>query len=333
MSAARGGSVEFIVKPKEDLFLEGTLRKLPRVIKGEPYPCQMQKSQAFSCLFRHYAKHNGLRKEDLVFYFTDELQPDQTPESVHLMVQDEIWVDHRKPPEPAKEIEIDHQFYAESFRYLLDNPVHSDIKFVFPGDLSEELYAHKSILSARSEYFRAMFKKGGMSESSQNSVIVDTYEKSTFSKCLEYIYTNNVKNLESCPSSDIEYLLVMANEYCLDTLQTMCEKAASKMLNFENVSRFTILCTSYEVPILKQSCKSYLSNNMAQLRRDDKFRLQIEEFPQLGLFLFDAWPEDSHNTTSGVNPKKRRISEPSAADAIESNPVPASTTTGAQTIW
>jgi hypothetical protein len=23
----------------------------------------MQKNQSFSCLFRHYAKHNGLRKE------------------------------------------------------------------------------------------------------------------------------------------------------------------------------------------------------------------------------------------------------------------------------
>ena len=85
MSAARAGSsdrsVEFIVKPREDLYLEGSLRKLPRVMKGEPYPCQMQKAQTFSCLFRHYAKHNGLRKEDLVFYFTDELLPDQTPES------------------------------------------------------------------------------------------------------------------------------------------------------------------------------------------------------------------------------------------------------------
>ena len=35
------------------------------------------------------------------------------------MIQDEIWVEHRKHPEPIKEIEIDHRFYAESFRYLL----------------------------------------------------------------------------------------------------------------------------------------------------------------------------------------------------------------------
>ena len=86
MAATRAAvSVEFIVKPREDLYLEGKLRRLPRVLKGEnceffellllynkykitailgePYPCQMQKSQAFSCLFRHYAKHNGLKKE------------------------------------------------------------------------------------------------------------------------------------------------------------------------------------------------------------------------------------------------------------------------------
>ena len=317
MSAARGSgssdrSVEFIVKPREDLYLEGSLRKLPRVMKGEPYPCQMQKAQTFSCLFRHYAKHNGLRKEDLVFYFTDELLPDQTPESVHLMIQDEIWVEHRKSPEPIKEVEIDHHFYSESFRYLLDNPVHSDVKFVFGDtkDESNEISSHKAILSARSEYFRAMFKKGGMSESAQNTVNIDGYEKTIFTKMLEYIYTNTIKNLEDCPSNEIESLLIMANEYCLDVLQSMCEVAASRMISFDNVSRFTILCTSYEVPILKQSCKTFLNLNMQQLRRDEKFRREVEECPQLGLFLFDAWPEDT--ASSNLNLKKRKITETAA---------------------
>ena len=88
------GSIEFVVIPQEDLFLEGEKRKLYRVGKGIPYPCQMQKNQNFGCLFRHYAKHNGLQKEDLVFYFTSELSPEDTPESVHLMPLDEIWVSY-----------------------------------------------------------------------------------------------------------------------------------------------------------------------------------------------------------------------------------------------
>ena len=164
-----------------------------------------------------------------------------------------------------------------------------------------------------------MFKKGGMSESVQNSVIIEGYEKSTFSKMLEYIYTNTVKNLEDSASNEIESLLVMANEYCLDALQSMCEVAASRMISFDNVSRFTILCTSYDAHILKQSCKTFLNLNMQQLRRDDKFRLQIEEFPQLGLFLFDAWPEDnstsSYTPTSSLNLKKRRITETGDQDS------------------
>lgn len=63
MATPNRTSIEFVVKPKQDLYLDGTLRKLPRVTQGEAYPCQMQKNQNFSCLFRHYAKHNGLRKE------------------------------------------------------------------------------------------------------------------------------------------------------------------------------------------------------------------------------------------------------------------------------
>lgn len=35
----QNASIEFIVKPKEDLFLEGSLRKLPRVTKGIESAC------------------------------------------------------------------------------------------------------------------------------------------------------------------------------------------------------------------------------------------------------------------------------------------------------
>ena len=34
MAIANRTSIEFVVKPKEDLYLDGTLRRLPRVVKG-----------------------------------------------------------------------------------------------------------------------------------------------------------------------------------------------------------------------------------------------------------------------------------------------------------
>ena len=86
MSQQRNNTaIEFVVKCREDLLLKGESRTISRVKRGESYPCQMQKNQAFSCLFRHYAKHNGLRKEDLAFYFVEELQADDMPETVYLL--------------------------------------------------------------------------------------------------------------------------------------------------------------------------------------------------------------------------------------------------------
>jgi len=40
-------SIEFIVKPTEDLYLEGDLKRICRVSEGHEYPCQMLKDQSF----------------------------------------------------------------------------------------------------------------------------------------------------------------------------------------------------------------------------------------------------------------------------------------------
>jgi len=111
-AAARGqqgrnanASIEFVIQAREDLYLEGSVQRLVRVTSGDLYPCQMQKQQAFSCLFRHYAKHNGLKQEDLVFTFVDELQADETPELVHLVPHDVIIVARRRGTEEEEEEE------------------------------------------------------------------------------------------------------------------------------------------------------------------------------------------------------------------------------------
>jgi hypothetical protein len=278
----------------------------------------MQKNQTFSCLFRHYAKHNGLRKEDLAFYFVDELLPDQMPETVHLMPQDEIWVELRKPPEVQKEQELDAEKFPEQFRSLLESGDHSDVTFIV-GDLREEVCAHKAILSARSEYFKAMFRKGGMAESTQSIVEIGGHDKQTFSKMLEHIYTDTVANLESCSPNDVMTLLQMANEFCLDELQRLCEHAASKVLSFDNIGRFMLMSSKFGASELRDACKKYVREHGTTLRSDDKFRLEIEEFPQLGLLLFDAW-QDEHEgvgVSSSMPSKRRRLAEPTESTGPE----------------
>ena len=78
------------------------LRPLPQ--KGTEYRCSMLRDQHFSSLFRHYGKHNGVNKDSLVFFFTEELMQEldgsDTPRSVHLRKNDVIVIRHRHKPEP-----------------------------------------------------------------------------------------------------------------------------------------------------------------------------------------------------------------------------------------
>jgi len=165
---------------------------------GTEYPCQMQKNQNFSCLFRHYAKHNGLRKEDLVFYFTDELLPDQTPESAHLMPFDEILVSHKTKKINEINPLLAATAFVDQFKLLLFSESHSDIRFYFKAT-DEYIYAHKAVLSARSQYFNAMFRReSGMKESKNNIIEIHDYTKDIFSLMLEFIYSNRICNIDSC---------------------------------------------------------------------------------------------------------------------------------------
>lgn len=304
-------SIEFIVRPKQDLHLEGTLRRIPRVIKGEAYPCQMQKTQNFSCLFRHYAKHNGLRKEDLIFTFVDELQPDQTPESVHLMPQDEILVEHRNSEvnEQEKLPNPEILFFSDQFRVLLETGIHSDVTFRV-GEDKELIFAHKAILSARSEYFNAMFREGGMCESIQNTPINITYEPTAFRRMLEFIYTNHVQDIHTCSGNEVISLLVLSNEYLLQELRQLCETNASKLISLENIGRFMLLSQENNASVLRRACAGFVDENKIVLAQDAGFRQEIENCPELGLILFElSVPRGLDNNDSSDSPetKRRRI--------------------------
>ena len=217
---------------------------------------------------------------------------------------------------------LEESVYADQFYSLLQTSEHQDIKFVV-GELAEaeELFAHKAILSARSEYFRVMFKKGGMSESSLSSITVPDHSSSAFRRMLEFIYSNKIKDLETCELPDVVNLLVLANEYCLDRLQYLCEVAASACLDNENIARTTCLSMNYDLEKLKHECKSFLSKNVVELRRDSKFRKEVEDSPQLGLFLFDAWPERDDDGGGGQGSSKRRrcVSDQTSANREQSS--------------
>lgn len=255
----------------------------------------------------------------MAFFFVDELQPDQTPETVHLMPQDEIWVEHRKQPESEPEQPLqDKKFYSDHFKVLLDEGIHSDITFVLDGG-SMHIKAHKAILSARSEYFMAMFQEGGMSESFQNQIKV-SHDPVSFKRMLEFIYTNCVQDLQNCSSEAVVSLLILANEYLLDELRILCEKRASKMITVDNISQLFLLSAGHNASALRDACGAFVEENKVALVKDPTFRQEIERNPELGLLLFECSVPKVHTvgdeTSSG---KKRRRGENGAGSDDDSS--------------
>jgi len=91
--------VEFTVKAEEDLYSTGSENTIRRVRAGDNFIFVMSRTQRFSSVFHRYAKHHGLRKEDLEYYFVNPLENEDTPESVQLQRGDIIMVRKRRKPQ------------------------------------------------------------------------------------------------------------------------------------------------------------------------------------------------------------------------------------------
>ena len=317
---SRSGSVEFVVKPSEDLSLSGDHKTIHRVQKGKDYPCQMQKTQAFSCLFKHYAKHNGLKKDDLVFYFTDELKPEETPENVHLMPNDEITVCRRVRAEDDDNDdgtleEVPETNAMEQFRVLLLNEEYSDVTFVV-GEEAQPIFGHKAILSVRSEYFRAMFQRRGAEMSTSNKYTIPQHSSPTFSRMLEFLYTDCIQNLAEVSTSEMIELIILADECLLhDNLLPRLESqlCSEDKITSKNVAEFLLLSIKHNASKLKDACLFYIKEHRDELKTDMEFRKEVELNPDLSWAIFEA---DAVEGGVPGNSKKRKRSEISAsADA------------------
>ena len=200
-------NIVFDVVATDDLFLVGSCKTIKRVSQDNRYPVQMLKTQSFGSLFRHYAKYHGLCKDDLIFSFVNELGPEDTPESVHIMRADEVYVKSRSNSSDQT-ISHCHCMLGTSMRQLMNSEEHSDVKLVI-GSGGEELSAHRAILAARSEFFAATFRTRNGSEMQEAvSGIVRLYDQRLDIMLLgrEFLYTRKV---ESCSDLDGDTLLTM----------------------------------------------------------------------------------------------------------------------------
>jgi len=334
--------VEFTVKAEEDLYLTGSENTIRRVTADTNYSCLMLKTQRFSSLFRHYAKYHGLRKDDLEYYFVNPLENEDTPESVQLQRGDIIMVRKKRKPDPPEPAADDEEFFKD-MKELLDDEEHMDTLFLVhpmpPGGATPsagakrkkdvaikrepaaddddliEIRAHKCILTARADYFKALFRKtAGENSAGQR---VGTFREST--ECvirvepnftpkivrlmLEFLYTNRIECLHVSPelssaashtshsvtTDELLSLLHLADMWQLRDLKRLVEHELIRShMNVNTVARMYCATDDFHAKRLSKSCLEFIMENYREVTGSVPFQEEMKHYPSLCIPVLKA---------------------------------------------
>jgi len=358
--------VEFTVKAEEDLYLTGSEHTLLRVSAETNYSCLMLKTQRFSSLFRHYAKYHGLRKDDLEYYFVNPLENDDTPETVQLQRSDTIMVRKRRRPEPLEAASDDNEFFKD-LKELLHDEEHMDAVFlVHPnksntseslrkiaqreecsvGDAmvvdsdaekttkeiipSIEIRAHKCILTARADYFKALFRKESFRESSECVIRVEhPFSANVIRLTLEFIYTNRIHSISTMSTDDMLSLLHLSDIWLLRDLKRLAEHELIRShMDVNTVARMYGATEDHNANRLSKACLNFIMENIHEVTANVAFQEEMQHHSHLFIPVLKA----AADRMNGQPNKKQRTGDHGIPSTVStpagaiSSPVPDSDT-------
>jgi len=169
--------------------------------------------------------------------------------------------------------------FQVDFKYLYSNKLFTDITFIIEG---QKLQAHKCVLAARCEKFRAMlqdcFKEG------QQSEITLDCKLGPFQAMLEYLYTDNIP--ANCNA--LFELLALAEEYLLLHLKSVCEIKMLDSLDIYNAASMLVHADLYRCEVLKKYCLQFIMTSHELLLMVPQFESDIEKAPHLMMEIMRA---------------------------------------------
>lgn len=286
---------------EEDLYLTGSENTIRRVTAETNYSCLMLKTQRFSSLFRHYAKYHGLRKDDLEYYFVNPLENEDTPESVQLQRGDTIMVRKKRKPEVPEAAADDDEFFRD-MKELLEDDEHMDCTFLVGGEEGDEdsqieIRAHKCILTARAEYFKALFRKGSGSnhgvafrESSECTIRVEpTFGATHIRHMLEFLYTNRIPSIHTLSTDDLLTLLHLSDKWILRDLKRLVEHELIRHhMEVNTVARMYCATEDFHAQRLSRACIDFIMANIRQVTSNDTFQEEMHNYPHLCIPVLKA---------------------------------------------
>ena len=164
--------------------------------------------------------------------------------------------------------EIDHgELLSSQTGALYRSQEFTDVIFVVEGS---KFYAHRVILAARSEYFRALLY-GGMRETDPDTEIeVKDTTAPAFDALLKYVYTGKMF-LGECREDTILELLSLAHKYGFLALESALQGYLKATLSIRNVCIVFDAGVLYQMRDLCSTCLNFLDRNAVEVLSTDGF--------------------------------------------------------------
>jgi hypothetical protein len=201
-----------------------------------------------------------------------------------------------------------------------------------------EIRAHKCILTARAEYFKALFRKyqnsgnedgsTAFKESKDSLIHVESnFSPRVVKMMLEFIYTNHIQGLASVSTDELMSLLHLSDFWSLRDCKRLVEHELIRShMDVNTVARMYCATEDYNAKRLNKACIEFIMENIREVAGNITFQEEMKNYPHLCIPVLRACsaliPEPLH--------KKQRTSDVSAPAATPSgapsSPVPDSDT-------
>lgn len=179
----------------------------------------------------------------------------------------------------------------------------------------KEIFAHKCILTSRSEYFFSMFNSGWTESCSILSLPLPV---TTVQTIVDYLYRDDSAQVNK--SEDIEFvcnILVVADQFLLTRLKQICECQLTKLFTLKNVAEILQFSFSYSAEQLQKSAMQFISLNLPALLENKTLEILDDEvFSNLDKFYRNSNPTFARRRIVPIYgfPSKEQIEDEFEAD-------------------
>jgi hypothetical protein len=172
----------------------------------------------------------------------------------------------------------------ESHGYFLFNKMGSNLSFLVEDEI---VYVLHTILTSRSDYFRAMlegsFKEAQVPMTVESKIPIQGIDVDVFKMIIEWIYTMNIKRLDDPISPtllvDLQNLHVAADMYLLPDLCDCIGKYLNHLLSFQNFGEIYQVAKRIGSDLLeKDVIQSWISKSDSFNENDNQIKALIRDF-------------------------------------------------------